>query len=155
MTGDEQVTAYLGAVPGRVYQNILATITRLGFDLKTLIVDKKLSGDVLKRQSGTLAGAQNLNVLEDGGTNVTAQVGFNKATAPWGVWHERGVNHSWLIEAKRAKMLRFMWHGAITFRRSVVHPPLPERSFMRSALAEIAPRVRPELEAAVAEGLKP
>ena len=44
--------------------------------------------------------------------------------------------------------------GDLIFRRRVVHPPLPERSFLRSALADMAPAIEAGLRAAVAEAIR-
>lgn len=152
--GDDLVIARLGAVYPNVYASILAAMTKLGLDLKAIVVDQNLSGAVLNRKTGTLAGAQNLTMTSDD-TQIQAQVGFNSATVPYGKMHEFGVPKSWVIEAKRAKALRFEIGGTVFFRKSVVHPPLPERSFLRAALAQIAPQVLPELQAAVNSGIAP
>lgn len=152
MTGDDKVQAKFNASPDKIYDRLYATMTKLGLDLLGIVVNDKLSGQVLKRQTGRLAGAQTMNMSADG-QNITTQVGFNKSAAPEGEWHEFGVAKFWLIEAKRAKALRFEWHGEIVFKKRVMHPPLPERSFLRSALKDIYPRVKPELTAAVSEGL--
>jgi hypothetical protein len=109
------------------------------------VVDEKLAGQVLQRKSGRLASAVNFKV-NDGGRIVETVVGFNRNTAPEGVFHEFGVNKSWLIEAKNADFLKFEWHGVTHFRRKVIHPPLPERSFLRSALTQIVPEVKPTIE---------
>ena len=150
--GDTKVLAYLSGMTARMHAALLRATARLGFELREIVVDKNLAGAVLKRQTGKLAGAQNLRVT-DRGSVITAAVGFNKNTVPYGAFHEFGVPHSWLIEAKRAKALRFKVGGKVIFRKRVIHPPLPERSFLRSALAELSPRVLPTLEAAVKEAI--
>ncbi len=138
LVGDTAVIANFDKLEDREHDAVLKAIGTLGLDLLGL-VDTNLSGEVLNRQ------------VTDTPVAVGASVGFNKATAPYGVYHEFGVPHEWVITAKKAKALRFQVGGQFVFRKSVVHPPLPERSFLRSALKAIAPRVKPAVETALRE----
>ena len=149
--GDTLVEANLGEISAKEHAALVRVMTRLGLELQRQVVDVNLAGAVLKRQTGNLARAQNLKTV-DTETEISSSVGFNRATAPYGFYHEFGVPHEWVITAVRAKALRFqVGGGQYIFRKSVVHPPLPERSFLRSALKMIAPRVQPEVTAALAE----
>lgn len=167
IVGDTAVEAKLANFDSKLQATLLRAITRLGMDLKTLVVDVNLAGAVLKRQTGNLARAQNLKVTETSDPDtITASVGFNKATAIYGVFHEFGVPHSWEIRPKKGKALKIPlganagidfavskaeYAQGFIFRSKVVHPPLPVRSFLRSALKTMAPQVRPAIEAAIAE----
>ncbi|HZU90088.1 MAG TPA: hypothetical protein VE993_12600 [Stellaceae bacterium] len=71
----------------------------------------------------------------------------------------RALQDSWLIQARRAKALRFdpstsSAGGRVLYRRSITPPGLPERSFLRSALAEMAPEIAPKIEAAILAALR-
>ena len=151
--GDMEVVARFDAAPAGVHASIFRAMARLGIDLLGYVVEN-LSGSVLKRRTGNLVRAQVMKGPNVNGGRTDVAVGFNRQTAPYGVYHEKGVPHPWIIEAKRAKALKFQIGGKTFFRKRVMHPGLPERSFLRSALARIAPRVGPELTAAIAEGSK-
>ena len=150
LVGDTAVEAHLDAFSEKLHSRLLAVMQRLTLELWRIVVDENLAGKVLKRQSGALARAQVPRVAESA-EMIVGSVGFNRVTVPYGVYHEFGVPHEWVIEAKKGKALRFMLGGEWVFRKKVVHPPLPERSFLRSALAQIAPQVKAEIEAAIAE----
>jgi hypothetical protein len=147
--GDTQVISELDDFSARERAAVVKAMKGLGLRLQTIVVDQNLAGAVLNRRTGTLARAQVLTEV-DAEEEISESVGFNKATAPYGVAHEFGVPHEWIIAAVRAKALRFEIGGKVIFRKSVTHPPLPERSFLRSALAQIAPDVQPTVEAALA-----
>lgn len=134
-------------------RELLRVMTKLGIELRGIVVDDKLSGQVLKRRTGNLARStidSSPQVTEEP-SKIVAAVGFNERTTPYGKAHEFGVPHSWVIEAKGDGMLRFKPSGSdkFVFRKRVVHPGLPERSFLRSSLTDIEPRVAPEIAAAI------
>jgi hypothetical protein len=58
------------------------------------------------------------------------------------------------VIAAKGRALRFELGGRVIFRRSVRHPPLPERSFLRSALREMRPNVEAGLKDAVAQAIR-
>jgi hypothetical protein len=152
--GDTAVEAKLAALPARIHLAVLRVMTKLGLQLHAAVVEN-LSGKVLNRRTGKLASSQNLQTV-DTAAQITSSVGFNQATVPYGKPHEYGVPHSWIIEPVRAKALRFKPSGGgkFIFAKRVVHPPLKERSFLRSALKDLAPRVGPEVNAAIAAEMK-
>ena len=149
ITGDKELIAKFGAMGAGIPARLVATIRRLGFELQAYVQSEKLSGQVLKVRTGTLRSSINTKI-EETRTSATATVGTNVF---YGAIQERGVPHSWLIEAKNAKALRFEIGGQAVFRRSAVHPPLPPRSFLVSALKDKEPYIRAEIEHAVAEEL--
>jgi phage gpG-like protein len=146
LVGDTELIARLSAMPGGLQQGIARGVTRLALELKRL-VQQKLSGPVLKARSGRLRNSINTQVQQSS-TEVTATVETN---VPYAGYQEFGVPHSWPITATSARALAFEVGGQTIFRKSVMHPPLPERSFMRSSLREMEPRIRAELEADVSE----
>lgn len=156
LDGDAAVAEHLRRVPSRLHDRVLATMQRLGVALKAQ-VDLNLSGAVLHRRSGRLAAAQRVAVADDG-TQVTVSVGFDPAEVPYGAIQEYGgTTRAHLIEAKNAKALAFTIGGRLRFAKRVQHPgsKIPERSFLRSALAAIAPQAQAELAAIVDEESAP
>jgi phage gpG-like protein len=136
-------------MPGRLHDGIARAVARLGLELQRK-VQEKLSGEVLKVRTGSLRSSINTRII-DTPSEVSATVGTNIAYARY---HEYGVARAWLIEARNAKALRFTVGGETLFRRRVIHPSLPERSFLRSALKEMTPQIEMELREAVAEAIR-
>jgi hypothetical protein len=151
LVGDERLIARLDAMPGRMHDGIARTVARLGLELHRKVVMEKLNGQVLQRRTGARASQVN-DRFTDTPTEISYSVGIPPKS--YGRFHEFGVPHSWVTEARNAKALRFTVGGETIFCRRVTHPPLPERSFLRSALKEMAPMIEEELRAAVAEAIR-
>jgi phage gpG-like protein len=150
LIGDRELVARLDAMPGRVHDGLARAVTRLGLELQRKVQSEKLSGSPLKVRTGTLRSSINTQVT-DTAAEVSASVGTNVF---YGRIQEYGVARSWLIEARNAKMLAFTVGGKKVFARRVTHPPLPERSFLRSALAEMQGTIEEGLKEAVAEAIR-
>jgi hypothetical protein len=105
-------------------------------DLVSYIKRDLLSGQVLKNRTGNLRRAVFSRM--DGDVGV---VGVGPE-APYGKFQEFGVAHPWTITATNTSALRFMIGGRAVFAKSVTHPGLPERSFMRRGLTEETPKLR-------------
>jgi phage gpG-like protein len=146
LTGDTQVIARFNAMPGALRSGIVRAVTRLALETQRL-VQQKLSGPVLAVRTGVLRSSINYRV-QDSATEVTATIG---TAVKYAKFHEYGVPHSWEIRPRSAKALAFEIGGRSIFAARVIHPPLPERSFLRSALREMEPRIKEELQAAVGE----
>jgi phage gpG-like protein len=150
LIGDRELVARLDAMPGRVHDGLARAVARLGLELQRKVQSEKLSGQVLKVRTGSLRSSINMQI-EDTTEAVEASVGTNVF---YGKIQEYGVARTWLIEARNAKSLAFTIGGTKFFRRRVTHPPLPERSFLRSALAEMAPAIEDGLKEAVAQAIR-
>jgi len=127
---------------------VVATLAQTLYDR----VEENLSGAVLQRRSGRLASSI---VQEIDG--LTASVGFDPAAVPYGAAQEFGADiRAHLIAAKNARALSFVVAGKRVFARRVMFPGahLPERSFLRSALTDLAPEIGAEIAAAVAEAVQ-
>jgi HK97 gp10 family phage protein len=148
LVGDQQLIARLNAMPDRLRSGIARAVTRLCIETQAL-VQQKLSGSVLKVRTGTLRSSVNFKV-DQTATAVTGTVG---TAVKYAGYHEFGVPHSWEIRPKSARALAFELNGKTIFAKRVIHPPLPERSFLRSALREMEPKIESELSAAVGEAV--
>jgi phage gpG-like protein len=156
MTGDAALVARLDSFPDRMHERVVQIMTKLGIDLHAAVV-ANLSGIILQRRSGKLADAQTWRV-DDAASEISAIVGFSTADVPYGAIQEfGGTTKAHLIEAKNAKALAFTVGGRLVFAKRTNHPgsKIPERSFLRSALRDIAPAAREEIAAAIAEELQP
>ena len=153
LVGDDVVQRRLQALPTRLRQGLRRTVARLGTALRRRAQDK-VSGEVLQVQSGRLRESITAAV-EEGGTAITARIGSD---APYAAIHEYGgTTRAHLIEAKNAQSLAFLVGGKRVFAKRVFHPGshVPERSFLRSALAEFAPEISAELAEAAGEAAQP
>lgn len=151
LIGDRQLVARLQAMPAKVKASLTVAVFRLALDLQLYVQRDKLSGQVLNRRTGLLRSSINVKGPTTTDDRIEASVGTNVV---YGRFHEFGVAHSWLVQAKRAKALRFKVGDRWIFRKRVMIRGLPERSFLRSALKENQDRIRVGLEEAIAEGLR-
>jgi phage gpG-like protein len=104
-------------------------------------------------RTGTLRSSINTRIDQGGGA-VTATVGTNVAYAR--IHEYGGTTSAHRIMPKKARVLAFSIGGQTIFRRWVNHPGsrIPERSFLRSALAEMRPEIEAGLEQAVAQAVR-
>ena len=132
----------------------LAAITNM---LASKIVSEKLSGQVLHRRTGILAGSVHATPVNDDGTTIRGSVESSAGPSFYGKFHEFGVPHAWEITATKSKALAFQLstkeNAKRIFARSVVHPPLPARSFMAPTLEENRQQIIDELAQAVGQVL--
>ena len=113
---------------------------------------EKLSGQVLHNRTGTLRRSINFDLRESDKV-IGAAVGTNVEYAAIHEFGGRTKPHR--IEARFARALHFHWQGKEWFRKWVNHPGsvMPERSFLRSALAENQDWIREEVEMATRRAL--
>jgi phage gpG-like protein len=141
----------LAALPQTLAARLTQEVARLGDVLRDR-VERNLTGGVLQRRSGRLAGSIGVAV-ERSGLSATATV---SSDAPYAAIHEYGgVIPARTILPRSARALAFPWRGKQRFLKRVQLPAvtMPERSFMRSALDETAPEITAAIEAAASEAL--
>ena len=141
----------LAAMPERIRAALAAKAGTLAAELWARI-QQKLSGDVLIMKSGALAGSIGVTIEES-----SAGVAVRLATSPdvkYAAIHEFGGTippHQ--IVPDKARTLAFLVGGKQAFAARVMLPAvtMPERSYMRSSLAEMADEIRDELAATAIE----
>lgn len=151
MLGGGTAVARLGAVPVRLTAEMAVEATRIGGELRAA-VERNLSGAVLRQRSGRLASSIDLSVQPRGG-GVTASLGTD---VPYAAIHEYGGTlPARTILPRGGRALAFPWQGRERFfkRVSLLPVTMPERSFLRAALAEMEPDIRATMAAAVARGV--
>lgn len=151
---DHGIQARLEKFGPALQTRLVRVITAAVIDLQRHVVVDKLQGQVLQHRSGNLQRAiQALPTLVTG-TTVRGQLTVDR-TAPYGVFHEFGVAHSWVIRPRRpGGVLAFSAGGQMVFAREVTHPGLKERSFMRSALADRRADIVARISAAVGDTVR-
>jgi hypothetical protein len=153
LVGDQDVLARLRGIPDAVNTGLVRTITKLGLDLQRRIQQDELSGQALAVRSGLLKSTIDLS-LEQSGDRVTATIFSSSAYARA---HEFGFTGTVDVRASvrrvRQAFGRPISEKVINIRAHSRRMALPERSFLRSALEEMGPAIRDEVEAAVREAL--
>lgn len=132
----------MDAAGKRMASLVIALSNKIKFD--------KLSGQVLKNQSGTLRRSIT-PAVKTAGAVLTGEVATNIEYAAIHEYGGRTKPHD--IFPRKGRALAFMMGGKKVIVKSVHHPGsvFPERSFMRTALNEMQPEIRSAFEAAVSE----
>jgi phage gpG-like protein len=153
--GAEALSAWLAAPPPVVQAAVAAKAADLSARLRDHVVQDKLSGQVLKARSGALAASITAEVNADG-LGVQARV-FSAGDVKYAVIQEYGGRTgSHDILPDKAKALAFIAGGRLAFAKIVHHPgsQIPARSYLRSALADMADEISAGLKQAAIEALQ-
>jgi phage gpG-like protein len=142
LVGDKAVIRSLKEQQLRVVSGVERVVMRLTMKLLRL-VKIKLSDDVLHVRSGRLRRSINAQFVGSG-ARIQGQVGTN---VPYGRVHEYGLTvtvdeHMRLVKKAWGRSLKTPVQSVV--KAHSVH--YPERSFLRSALREMGPEIRSELE---------
>ena len=157
LIGANRVVAFMELLPDNVLKALQHDVSRLALTLLTKVKAEKLSGQVLKNQTGNLRASINQRVETFGRSAVVGSVGTNMSYA---AAHEFGFHGPVNVKA-HLRMVKVAWGKAV--KNPQEHPVraftrqmnLPERSFLRSALAEMAPEITETLSATVGKAVKP
>lgn len=148
LVGDKELIAELESMPNRVHEELLKAVSSMAVRLETYIKEDKLEGQVLKHKSGKLWQSIQHDV-EDQGTSVYGQV-FSAGDIKYAGLHEYGREvreHTRRVTAVFGHAPKFpIWANVKAFK-------MPERSFMRSALADKQDEITDGLAAAVNRGM--
>jgi hypothetical protein len=150
LTGADALGAKLDGLPPVVLAAIAAKTAALADQLLGL-VRQKLGGAVLKPRSGALAasiGVDGPTIADDRVVTTLFSRGELKYAA---IQEYGGVTAPHEILPSRARALAFVASGEHVFARIVHHPGshIPERSYLRASLAEMAAQIETEMKAAV------
>jgi phage gpG-like protein len=149
--GDDTVAEQLADLPPRVRQALREELTGLS-DALLARVQQKLSGEVLAARSGRLRDSVRQEPAE-GDITIAAAV-VVPASVPYAAIQEfGGTTPAHAIVPRKGEALRFVAGGKAVFARRVAHPGsrIPERPYLRAALAEMENDITAGLGEAVAE----
>ena len=153
LIGDELALERLRALPEAVNSRLLRLITQLGIELQRVVQQDKLSGQVLRSRSGSLKSSIDVKVDQSGGA-ITASV-FSESR--YAGAQEYGFAGTVRVRASlrriREAFGRPIAEKTISVRAYDRRMDLPERSFLRSALDDMTPAIRNEVEAALAQAV--
>jgi phage gpG-like protein len=128
-------------------QSALIDALRIGIGRACMLVVKrtkeKLSDDVLHVRTGRLRRSIHADPVTVSGTQVQGIVGTN---VEYAAIHEYGFSG---VVSVRESLRTSVLGNSFTVRAHTRNVHLPERSFLRSALTELQPQIRAEVESAV------
>lgn len=148
---DAEVKLWLANMPASIRQRLEDAIYGLTERLRTHVVRDKLVGQVLNRRTGRL-GQSIQSRIENARSHITGYV-YSSGDVKYAAIHEYGGRTPpHVILPKNKKALHF--NGIFATR--VNHPgsQMPERSFLRSSLADMKNEIMQRMERAVIEGMK-
>jgi phage gpG-like protein len=150
VTGVEQVVARFDAMTPALRESLIKHIDYDTIDLQQHIQENKLEGQVLHHRTGNLIDNIFAEPAKDLGEGIEGRV-FIGAAAPYGFVHEFGGTFT--VPAHR-RMQTMAWGREIAPVETTVSEHLatyPERSFMRTGLAEKADDFMADMDAVKAE----
>ena len=157
VTGDAAVVARLQGLSPKIRQGLTQAMQVQWFRIQTATRRQKLSGDPLHRRTGVLAssinvgGGQTVTTFEDRPEAITARVGTR---VRYGAVHENGGTFQ--VPAYTRHITK-VFGRPVTPREVAVSAhsvTFPQRSFLRSTLADLKPSIIAAIEAAVSDAVK-
>lgn len=154
--GGDKVLAYMAGIFPRVRAAARQSITRSLFELVAEVKSQKLSGQVLRNRTGRLRRSIHKSDVVDSGNEISGTVGTN---VQYAAVHEYGFAGTVTVKA-HMRMIKQAWGKAlknpheVSVRSHGRQVNLPERSFLRSALKEMAPAFIARLQTDINEALK-
>ncbi|MGA2045018.1 MAG: hypothetical protein ABSG83_16795 [Roseiarcus sp.] len=152
LAGAEALDARLDAWPAALRAVLAQKVALLAAALADKVRTEKLSGQVLNPRSGALVGS----IIAEAGAEGEAMVGRIGVAGDVkyaAIQEYGGKTAAHEILPAKAAALAFVAGGALHFARRVEHPgsTIPERSYLRSSLAEMADDIVAAFVAAPAE----
>ncbi len=151
--GDGPALDRLRALPDRANTGIARAIAKLGLDLQNHVQQDKLSGQVLVVRSGALKSSINIANAQSA-TAITATV---YTELDYAAAQEYGFSGTVNVRAS-LRQIRQAFGRPIAAKTIAVGPysrrmNLPERSFLRSALSDMAPDIGAGVEDALRKAI--
>ena len=147
----DSASAALAAMPERISAALSDKANALAAELEAK-VQRKLAGGVLNQRTGALARSI-VTTIEDTAAGVSASIATSGDVKYAAIQEFGGTIPPHQILPDKAKALAFAVDGKEVFAKLVNLPAvtMPERSYMRSSLAEMQDVIREELTEAVLE----
>jgi phage gpG-like protein len=153
LVGDEEVLARLRGIPDAINAGLARAIAKLGIDLQRRVQEDELSGQILNVRSGSLKSSIDVEI-DQSADRITATI---FSDSDYARVHEFGFSGEVTVRASlrriREAFGRPIAEKTIAIGAHSRRMALPERSYLRSALEEMAPDIRDEVEATLRDGL--
>ena len=150
LVGDDAVLAWLRAAPDVAASGLARAITTLGIELQRKIQEDELTGQTLAARSGSFGSSTSLQ-LDQSDDRIAATVSSGREYA-----HAHGYGAVG-VGAKLRRITKAFGRPrprkAINLRSDRRRIDVPKRSFLSSALEDMDPAIRDEVEAALREAL--
>jgi phage gpG-like protein len=147
LTGADTLGKRLTDLPADLQAALQTKAADLAERLRRHVTDDKLSGQVLHTRTGALKASIAADVSDQTG-QVLVRV-FSAGDVKYAAIQEYGGQTSpHDIVPGKAKVLAFVLHGGPVFARRIHHPGshIPERSYLRSSLADMADQIVAEFK---------
>jgi phage gpG-like protein len=150
----DDFSASLAAMPDQVRQALSSKANMLAVALEAKI-QQKLSGGVLNMRSGALASSI-IATVDESSVDISVRIGTSGDVKYAAIQEFGGTIPPHEIVPDKAKALAFVLGGKQVFAARVSLPAvtMPERSYLRSSLAEMATEITGELSHAVVEAIR-
>lgn len=141
----------------RLHEVLFTRVQKLAYMLQGKVV-AKLSGEVLKRRTGILAGSVTATTTTDGSTILGTVEAGKGASHSYAMIHTLGHEGAYKIMAMNKRAL--MWQMSVkagaekVFVRSVTHPTIPATPFVWPTLDENRAEIIQEIARTVADVLR-
>jgi phage gpG-like protein len=151
---NDDASAALAAMPARIRDALADKANSLAAELQAKI-QQKLSGGVLNQKSGALARSISAT-FDDAPADVSVTLATSADIKHAAIHEYGGMIPPHQIVPDKARALAFLVGGKQAFAARVNLPAvaMPERSYMRSSLAEMADEISEGLSEAVAEAMQ-
>lgn len=153
LVGDDALLAWLRSTPDAIASGIARAITQLAIALQRNVQEDELSGQILAARSGSLRSSINFRI-DEGSAEISATIFSDSKYA-----HAHEYGFAAVVDA-RASLRRITEAFGRPISEKMINVPayhrrmeLPERSFLRSALEDMDPEIRDEIEAALRDAL--
>jgi len=150
----DDYSASLAGMPDRLRQALSSKANVLAVALEAKI-QQKLSGGVLNTRSGALASSI-IATVDESSADISVRIGTSGDVKYAAIQEFGGTIPPHEIVPDKAKALAFAIGGKQVFAARVNLPAvtIPERSYLRSSLAEMAEEIKEEFDAAVVEATR-
>lgn len=152
LVGDKELIARLDAMPDGVRAELKRKIAQLAIQLQAHIVRDKLSGQVLRVRTGALRRSIQ-QMVEDDGSAVYGRV-YSTGDVKYAGVHEFGFSGQETVRAHTRSTVFGRKVEPFTVASFTRNMNMPERSFMRSSLNDMAEQIREGMREAVVGGMR-
>jgi hypothetical protein len=154
LVGDKEVSSWLRSIPDAVNTSLVPAITKLGIDLQRKIQEDEPAGQLLTARIRSLNSSIDLSIDQsaDGVTATLFRGNGYARTRGYGSTVRVGVKAS--LRQIKGSFRRPLSDKAVSLQSHSPAMNVPEHSFLLSALEEMEPAIREEVEAALSQAVK-
>jgi hypothetical protein len=153
LVGDDTMLAWLRATPDAAASGLARAIAQLGIDLQRKIQETELADRMLSARSKSFERNVGLQIDESSDRIAATVSGDDEDASARGKHSDRKVDPSASLRHKRKAFRLAIAERRIDMRSYPRRIELPERAFLRSALEDMEPEIRSNLEEALREVL--